>query len=190
MFLLQRPSLEAIARVLADQSTKSLTYNPVGITRSAHASTLRRTAHRVQLGHGETTFDRALNAMMSWRMYRNGWTEIHPAETRVEADAVFAAVVQHLGFWSVNPCRVVYTESRDETDRVEAFAIGTLPEHAERGEERFQVEWKRSDDSVWFDIVAYAEPRHWLAVLGTPVVWSLQRAFGEQALAAMKEATR
>jgi alpha-ketoglutarate-dependent taurine dioxygenase len=38
-----------------------------------------------------------------------------------------------------------------------AFAYGTLAEHAESGEERFQVEW-REDDSVWYDILAFSRP--------------------------------
>jgi uncharacterized protein (UPF0548 family) len=95
-------------------------------------------------------------------------------------------VVRHLGFWSVNPCRIVYVEETDGDMATFAFAIGTLPAHSERGEERFRVEWHRADDSVWFEILAYAGARHWLARLGSPFVGHLQRRFGRDALAAMQ----
>lgn len=45
------------------------------------------------------------------------------------------------------------------------FAYGTLPGHVESGEERFQIEWHRSDDSVWYDILAFSRPNHPLARL-------------------------
>ena len=62
------------------------------------------------------------------------------------------------------------------------MAIGTLPGHSELGEERFRVEWHRADDSVWFEILAYAGPRHWLARLGSPFTRHLQRRFGADSL--------
>jgi hypothetical protein len=46
------------------------------------------------------------------------------------------------------------------------FAYGTLPDHPERGEERFFVEWNQADDSVWYDLLAVSRPGHWLARLG------------------------
>src|SRR5262245_46391050 len=39
------------------------------------------------------------------------------------------------------------------------FASGTLPAHAESGEERFIVEWDRADGGVWYDILAFSRPR-------------------------------
>ena len=46
------------------------------------------------------------------------------------------------------------------------FAYGTLPDHPERGEERFLVEWNQADDSVWYDLLAVSRPGHWLARIG------------------------
>jgi uncharacterized protein (UPF0548 family) len=190
MFLLERPSSLVIDRILAEQRGQPLTYREVGVTRNGGTSILRRTQYRTRVGTGERDYVRAVAAMQSWRMYANGWTEIHPSGVAPEPDAVFATVVQHLGIWSVNPCRVIYVEQDTSDARMTAFAIGTLPKHAERGEERFQVEWKRSDDSVWFEILAYAEPQHWLAVLGTPYVLHLQREFAKQALVLMQASTQ
>jgi uncharacterized protein (UPF0548 family) len=36
------------------------------------------------------------------------------------------------------------------------FAYGTLADHGESGEERFTVEWNRSSDKVFYDILAFS----------------------------------
>jgi uncharacterized protein (UPF0548 family) len=101
-----------------------------------------------------------------------------------------AVVVRTLGLWSINPCRVVYTfHERGEVERV-GFAVGTLPGHAERGEERFSVEWHQADDSVWFELLACAGPNHWLAWLGYPGLKLVLHRFGRGALRAMRAATQ
>ena len=43
------------------------------------------------------------------------------------------------------------------------FGYGTLPRHAERGEERFSVEWYREDGCVYYDVFAFSRPKHPLA---------------------------
>jgi len=70
-------------------------------------------------------------------------------DARLEPGTIVAVRVAHLGFWSLNFCRIIYLI--DDNGAVERFGFGygTLAEHAERGEERFTVEWNRADDSVW-----------------------------------------
>ena len=68
------------------------------------------------------------------------------------------------------------------------FAYGTLPGHAERGEERFLVEWSHEDDSVFYDVLAFSRPNHLLAWLGYPFARILQRRFARDSKEAMKEA--
>jgi uncharacterized protein (UPF0548 family) len=68
------------------------------------------------------------------------------------------------------------------------FAYGTLPEHAESGEERFLIEWDRGENSVWYDILAFSRPRHWLARLGYPLTRRLQARFRRDSAAAMLKA--
>jgi hypothetical protein len=70
------------------------------------------------------------------------------------------------------------------------FASGTLLEHAETGEERFTVSWDRSDNSVWYEIVAFSKPRAVLAKLGYPFSQKMQRKFGRASLGAMMKAVR
>ena len=66
------------------------------------------------------------------------------------------------------------------------FAYGTLPEHAESGEERFLIEWDRAGGGVWYDILAFSRPRHILTRLGYPFARAMQKRFGQQSAAAMK----
>ena len=68
------------------------------------------------------------------------------------------------------------------------FAYGTLPGHAESGEERFLVEWDRSDNAVWYDIVAFSRPKHPLARLGYPLTRRTQKRFARDSVAAMRRA--
>jgi uncharacterized protein (UPF0548 family) len=188
VFYLRRPSPAAIERLLADQADRPLSYAVAGVTRGDHPPRFHRNHHRTRLGAGGRTYQAAADALGAWAMYRLPWTQVWPPGAPTEPGTVMATVVRHLGFWSVNPCRIVY---RDETGgplTSVSFALGTLPAHSERGEERFRVEWHEADDSVWFEILAYAEPHHWLARLGTPYAYRLQHRFGTQALGAMQEA--
>jgi len=70
------------------------------------------------------------------------------------------------------------------------FAYGTLADHMESGEERFTVEWRRDDDSVWYDLLAFSRPRHPLARLGLRLSRALQRRFARDSLRAMARASQ
>jgi uncharacterized protein (UPF0548 family) len=87
----------------------------------------------------------------------------------------------------LNACRVVYVVEEEEPVRRFAFAYGTLPEHAESGEERFQVELLE-DDSVWYDILAFSRPNQLLARLAYPYVRRKQKQFARESMLAMKAA--
>ncbi len=96
----------------------------------------------------------------------------------------------HFGVWSLNTCRIVYVIEEEEASplRRYGFAFGTLPAHVERGEERFTVEWHRADDSVWYEVFAFARPAHPLARAGPPFVRLVQRQFAGASLRAMAAA--
>src|SRR4029077_17849423 len=96
-------------------------------------------------------------------------------------------VVRWFGLWSLNACRIVYVVDEDRPIRRFGFAYGTLADHAESGEERFSIEWRRDDDSVWFDIRAFSRPVHWLARAGYPLSRALQRRFAREAMREMTE---
>jgi uncharacterized protein (UPF0548 family) len=78
-------------------------------------------------------------------------------------------------------------ETNDEIEKF-GFAYGTLLEHAERGEERFSVEYHKSDESVWYDLYAFSQPNNFWARLGYPASRMLQRRFATESKVAMKRA--
>ena len=165
-------------------------YAEVGATRSGPTPRGYPTnRHRGRLGSGEATYRAAVAALRGWAMYRMPWTWLHPAGAPVAEGATVATVVRHFGFWSINPCRVVYVEEGDEGGVARfSFAIGTVPGHAERGEERFTVEWRRGDDGVWLEIFSFATAHHPLVWAGYPLMRMLQRRFGRQAIEEVRRA--
>ncbi len=118
------------------------------------------------------------------------WRDI-PIESNATVGMAF-----RVGFlWSLNACRIVYTIDEPDgadTDHVArfGFAYGTLPTHAIRGEECFVVEWRRKDDSVWYNQIAFSRPEHWWGYLGYPLLRSKQKRFRQLSAEAMQGAIR
>jgi len=133
--------------------------------------------HRVRLGLGVAVYQRACAALDGWQMFPE-WTRVHRDADGQHAREIVAMVVRICGLWWVNPCRIL---RRCDSDHTHGFVYGTLPEHAECGEERFMVEML-PDGSVWYEIRAFSRPRHWLAWAGFPLArwWQLQFAHDSQ----------
>jgi uncharacterized protein (UPF0548 family) len=188
MLLLRKPSAATLGGFLAAQADLPFTYPAVGSTAASPPPGYVVDRTRAQLGEGEAVFRAARSALERWDQFRLGWIEATSPEGPPRVGLVVAVVVRTLGVWWVNACRVVY--AADETGPVTrfGFAYGTLPGHAEAGEERFQVEWDRATDAVWYDILAFSRPRHPLARLGYPLVRRMQRRFGRDSAAAMRRA--
>src|SRR5918997_7191181 len=109
-------------------------------------------------------------------MYEAEWTTLCWPEAPIAAGTVVGVLGRHFGVWSLNACRIVYVIEEEASPlRRYGFAFGTLPAHVERGEERFTVEWDRADDSVSYEVFAFARPAHPLARAGRPFVRLVQR---------------
>jgi uncharacterized protein (UPF0548 family) len=52
------------------------------------------------------------------------------------------------------------------------------------------IEWDQGDDNVWYDILAFSRPNHFLTRLGYPVVRRTQKRFGQDSAASMLKAVR
>jgi uncharacterized protein (UPF0548 family) len=192
LFLFDEPSRQRIARFLDSQRDAPFSYDEVGSTREdAEAPAGYAVDHnRTRLGRGEDTFERAVAALYAWKMFEVGWARLVPVNPPVEVGTTVAVLARHYGFHSLNPCRIIYTIEEDEGDFVRrGFAYGTLPGHGESGEERFTVEWRREDGSVFYDLYALSRPSHILAWLGYPLARLLQRRFARDSLQAMVQAT-
>jgi len=177
VFFLLKPRAERIERFLAEQRNRTFSYREVGYSRRGAPPGYKEDHNRIRLGEGRATFARAVEAIRSWKTFDLGWASAHPAGEEIVPGMIVAVRFRHFGFWSLNACRIVYLVD-DEGPIVRfGFAYGTLPDHAERGEERFTAEWHHADGSVWYDIYAFSRPSHPLARLGYPIARLLQKRF-------------
>lgn len=193
MFTVTRPSDAQIADELRRQRGEPFSYAEVGATRSLSPAGYNLDTHRVRLGHGSATFAAAQNAVRAWKMFPPEMTRLCFPDQPIAASTTVAVLCRAAWLWTLHSARIVYVI--DETATTAAgtverfgFAYGTLPEHAEQGEERFLVEWRHADDTVWYEILAFSRPRHWLAKLAYPYVRHLQRRFRELSGEAMQRA--
>lgn len=182
---LRKPTAETLTRFLAAQAKLPFSYSAVGATAASPPDGYVVDRTRLQLGRGETVFRAAVAALKKWRQFDLGWVEAWSPDTPLRADEVVAVMGHAAGLWWLNACRIVYVI--DEADKF-GFAYGTLPGHVESGEERFTIEWNRADDGVWFDILAFSKPNHFLIRLGYPWVRRAQKRFGRESAAAMRRA--
>lgn len=184
-----KPSAAQRADFRTAQAQLAFTYPAVGATASVVPASYNLDHTRIRLGEGEKVFEAARTALERWQQFQLGWVEPWPTDTPLEAGAVVTILIRVLGLWALNACRIVYVVADEGPVTRFGFAYGTLPGHAETGEERFLIEWDRTDDAVWYDILAFSRPRHVLARLGTPFVRRLQKRFGRESAAAMLRAT-
>jgi uncharacterized protein (UPF0548 family) len=163
---------------LSDLAALPLTYSEVGAT----AGPLPAGYHHVQksavIGRGRPRFEEAADKGMRWGMLRGAGLRV---EATSDVAAVGAEVIVHLGPVRA-PCRVVYVV--DEDDR-RGFAYGTLPGHAESGEERFMVRYDPATEEVYAEVVAFSRHGTWWSRLGAPVTSVIQRVVTERYLRAL-----
>jgi uncharacterized protein (UPF0548 family) len=193
LFRLTAPLDDEIRRLIANQEHARFTYPEVGASADTVPDGYNVDHNRIELGRGERVWQRAVAAVRAWQMFNIPWLSLYWPDTPIQVGAVVAVSVRHFGFFSLNACRIIYVV--DENGAVTnapvsrfGFAYGTLGEHAESGEERFTVEWDRSSDEVWYDILAFSRPRHTLAKLAYPLSRSLQNAFANCSKLAMSSA--
>jgi uncharacterized protein (UPF0548 family) len=71
--------------------------------------------------------------------------------------------MRHFGFWSLNGCRVVSGVGGPADEARYGYAYGALANHAEGGEERFEVCLDPQTDRVLYRIRAVSWPQATLA---------------------------
>ncbi|MFY9789756.1 MAG: DUF1990 domain-containing protein [Candidatus Sulfotelmatobacter sp.] len=188
MFRLSAPSDDEIRRFISKQSDLRFSYLEVGASATAIPRGYTLDHNRIQLGWGEDTWRRAVQAIRSWQMFKMPWVKLYWPNAPIEVGTNVAVSVHHFGFYSLNACRIVYVVVEEGAVTRFGFAYGTLADHAESGEERFTVEWNRANDTVWYDLLAFSRPRQVLAKLAYPLSRLLQKRFAEGSKAAMVKA--
>lgn len=215
MLTLTRPSPDRIQRFLDAQRGAPFAYREVGATRrlpawnelaaepsgdvnpSDRAETAARAAlarrgyvldhNRVRLGAGAAAFERAKDALRRWTMFDLGWVELHRPDAPI-AVGTTVAIGCRVGLHTLSAARIAYViDERAGPVRRFGFAYGTLPDHVERGEERFTVEWHADAPGgpVFYDIVAFSRPNRVLVRAGYPLARGLQRRFARDSKARM-----
>lgn len=188
MLSLRKPSDETARLFLESQRELPLTYAAVGATAQTPPTGFVVDRTRIQLGAGEAVFQSAKAALQRWEPFQLGWVDVWSPRTPIQVGEVVAVMGYAVGLWWLNSCRIVYVVDQSGPITQYGFAYGTLPSHAECGEERFLIEWDREDDSVWFEILAFSKPNHVLTRLGYPLVRRMQKRFAREAAASMLRA--
>ncbi|MEV3904196.1 DUF1990 domain-containing protein [Mycobacterium sp. NPDC050551] len=163
---------------LSDLAGLQLTYDEVGATAGPLPAGYHHVVESAVIGHGRQRFDEAGAAVMRWGMLRG-------AGVRVDASSEVAAVGSEVvvGVGPVRaPCRVVYVV--DEPDR-RGFAYGTLPGHAESGEELFSVRFDPATEQVYAEVRAFSRHGTWWSRLAAPVTSLMQRIITRRYLTAL-----
>jgi uncharacterized protein (UPF0548 family) len=184
----RKPTSAMIGEFLQAQAKQGFSYTAPGATAAVPPAGYVVDRTRVHLGGGEKAFAAAAAALRRWEHFRLGWVETWPPDAPMETGTVVAVLARILALWWLNACRIVYVVNDEGPIRKFGFAYGTLPGHAESGEERFLIEWDRASGSVWYDILAFSRPQHVLVRCGYPFARRLQRRFGRDSAAAMVRA--
>ena len=163
---------------LSDLAALPFTYSELGAT----AGPLPPGYHHLQasavIGHGRDRYDAAADAVMRWGMLRGAGLRV---EATTEVAAVGSEVVVGIGPVRA-PCRVVYVI--DEPHR-RGFAYGTLPGHAEIGEELFAVRFDPVDEAVVAEVIAFSRHGTWWSRLAGPFTSWMQRLISTRYLKAL-----
>jgi uncharacterized protein (UPF0548 family) len=187
MFLIRRPAPQEISKFLDQAHDLPLSYDPIGIARQSPLGFNADLASTV-IGQGRETFERARIALTHWRHYEMGWVELFPRGAAIAPGTVVAVLVHHLGFWSLNGCRVVYGIGDRQSGSSFGFAYGTLTNHAELGEEVFEVILEPESDDVIYRIQAVSKPHAALAKIGYPIARHFQERFRQDSTSALRRA--
>lgn len=163
-------------RVKADLRSVPFTYDEVGATARAD----------LPAGYGhlerwrnllDTEFESAAARLMRWRIHEAAGLRVSASSRHVEPDAVVEMFLGQRWMRVRAVCRVVYVIN--EPDRV-GFAYGTLPGHAERGEESFILD--RRNGTPRFTVRAFSSPASRLARAAGPIAGVAQLVMAERYL--------
>ncbi|KAG9442095.1 hypothetical protein H6P81_017949 [Aristolochia fimbriata] len=145
---------------------------------------------RVLLGSGEPTFEKAKAALRKWRKYSKDLTHSHfdlnwafvDPKTTIESGTKFCVCVKEILPWVALPLQVAYVDEKNTDKNLKAnfgFGSGTLAGHLLAGEERFSIQWDKNNQ-VWYEILSFSKPAHFLSFVGYPFVQFRQKCFAQE----------
>jgi uncharacterized protein (UPF0548 family) len=163
---------------LSDLAGLSFTYSEIGATAGAPPRGYHHLNASAVIGHGRRRFEEAAVEVMRWGMLRGAGVRV---DATTDVADVGSEVIVGLGPIRA-PCRVVYVVS--EPNR-RGFAYGTLPGHAETGEELFAVRYDPSDAAVYAEVSAFSRHATWWSRLAGPITSLAQRGISRRYLRAL-----
>lgn len=163
---------------LSDLTGLSFTYSELGATAGPLPPGYHHLHESAAIGHGRARYEQAADAVMRWGMLRGAGVRV---EATSEIATVGTDVIVGLGPLKA-PCRVVYVV--DEPNR-RGFAYGTLPGHAETGEELFAVRYDPIGEAVYAEVTAFSRHGTWWSRLAGPATSLAQRLISKRYLRAL-----
>ncbi|EEF40655.1 conserved hypothetical protein [Ricinus communis] len=143
---------------------------------------------RVLLGSGLDTFDKGKSALQNWRHFGLNWAFVDP-KTAIQSGVKFCVCYKEFLPWVMMPLQMIYVkESRNAKKGMASFCFGggTLQGHLLAGEERFSIEMDENNQ-VWYEILSFSKPDHFLSFIGYPYVKLRQKDFANQSANAVLE---
>src|ERR1041385_3208408 len=101
MFRISEPTEADVAEFISSQRKLPFTYAEVGATNATPPRGYNVDHNRIQLGEGEATYRRAVEALKNWRQFELGWVGITPRGVPVEPGATVAVKARALRVWSL-----------------------------------------------------------------------------------------
>ncbi len=190
MILLNRPSGQKVEDYLSGLKKQQFSYSTTGMTKDSDTapSGYITDHHRVRLGEGADVFHQSVKALNHWQHFNLGWLNVSSSKTPIEPGSTIGLICTVSFVWLLFACRIVYIFNETDSVQKYGFAYGTLPGHPECGEERFTIEWRHADNSVWYDLLAFSRPGSFLVALGFPLTRMVQKRFGHDSQLAMLKA--
>ena len=176
-FSLHRPTPGSLAAFTEQQRTLPVTCR--GALEARAGFSFKRTLGF--LGDGPEVFAQAVSGLEAWAVYP-AWMNLYPNPANVREGQVVALVTGVPPIWAVSAVRIVAVE---RGARRFSFTLGTLPQHALTGLERFSV-YRDDAETVWYEITAVSKPRHPLAKLGVPALRLVQRRFARDSVRSLR----
>jgi uncharacterized protein (UPF0548 family) len=170
-------------RLLDAARAVDVTYDHVGSTLDPDRWPTRSPyVRRRTLGRGDQVFATAVERLRSWAPQRALGAAVHPSDATLEDGATILIELRLGPAAFVVPDRIV---ALVDQPRRFGFAYGTLPGHAEKGEESFLIEQADDDGTVTATVTVDAGLGTWAARLAAPVVGAIQRMAVDRYLKAL-----
>ncbi|KAK3029143.1 hypothetical protein RJ639_039698, partial [Escallonia herrerae] len=143
---------------------------------------------KVLVGSGPEAYEKGKAALQTWRHFGMNWAFVD-SKTPIQSGVKFCACVKELFPWLMMPLQVVYVSEKKKSPKSVAsfgFGSGTLEGHLLAGEERFSIELDERNE-VWYEVLSFSKPSHFLSVIGYPYVRLRQKYFAHQSTGAVRD---